>query len=123
VLLAYADRAWRQQYLATVEITTRTAVPVTKVALKREVELIRERGLETAVDIFAHGLSAIAAPVMDDAGQCVACIGIAGPTDRIRPGLKAMQESVREAAAAASKALAAAPAPLATGRRRAARTA
>ena len=118
VLLAFADRAWRQHYLSTVEIEVRTAAPITKASLRREVEQIREQGLETAIDVFTEGLSAVAAPLFDADGNCVACLGIAGPSDRIRPNLKAVQESVREYAAKASKALAEAELPVAGPRRR-----
>jgi len=116
VLLAFADQAWRQQYLASVDIQARTATPITKSSLRREVELIREQGLETAIDVFTEGLSAVAAPLFDADGNCAGCLGIAGPSDRIRPHLAQVQASVRDNAAKASRALAEAALPGGTRR-------
>lgn len=125
VLAAFADRAWRQQYLSRVEITLRTATPISKVSLKRDLEQIEREGVGASVDGFMMGLSAIAAPILDAEHRCVACLNIAGPTDRFQANLPGLKDAVRTFAGKASKALIAAEALPADAepRKRATRTA
>jgi len=108
LLVAYADRAWRQDYLQKVEFTVPIAMQITKPWLKRELEQIVEDGVAWSVDGFMVGLSAVAAPLMDRSGACVASLNIAGPTDRFRADLESRKAAVQECAARASKALVAA---------------
>lgn len=106
LLLAYADRNWRQQYIAKVQFDVSTAAPMTRASLKRELDLIQQDELACSVDSYMVGLSAIAAPVLDASGKCVACLNIAGPTDRFKDNLEALKRSVGASAALASKAIA-----------------
>ena len=108
LLVAYADRAWRQDYLAKVEFDGHTSMQMTKAWLKRDLEQIVEDGVAWSVDGFMVGLSAVAAPLFDASGACVASLNIAGPTDRFRADLDSRKAAVRECATRASKALAAA---------------
>jgi IclR family transcriptional regulator, acetate operon repressor len=105
LLLAYADRQLREQYLGQVEITVRTAIPITKTSLRRDLEQIRRDGVASSVDGYMVGLSAVAAPILDPAGRCVACLNIAGPTDRFEGNLPKLRETVRSVAEQASAAL------------------
>ena len=106
VLIAYADPAWRQNYLASVEFTHRTATPITRTSLKKEVEQIRTQALGWSVDVYMVGLSGMAAPLFDADGRCVAALVVAGPTDRFRSDLERLKKAVRACAANASAALA-----------------
>jgi len=53
--------------------------------LYRELELVRRRGWASAPEEVVLGLNAIAAPVFDEAGQCVATLAIVGSVQFI-PG-------------------------------------
>lgn len=102
LLLAYADREWCKSYLASVIFKVRTATPTTRASLRREIETIRREGISWTIDVYTKGLSAIAAPVFDASGRCVASISIAGPTDRFRNELDQLRDIVRDVASKAS---------------------
>ena len=110
LLLAYAERSWRHDYLASVQFEVPTSAPMTRASLKRELDLIRQHELAWSVDGYMVGLSAVAAPLLDANGECVACFNIAGPTDRTKANLESLKGAVRACAAQVSKALAAADA-------------
>jgi IclR family acetate operon transcriptional repressor len=64
-------------------LTSRT---ITEPALfAAELERIRREGYATAVDELELGLSAVAAPVLDDSGRAVAALSVSGPTLRLSP--------------------------------------
>lgn len=107
VLLAYSDRQWRQHYLLGVDLDVALATPVTKASLRREIEQIQAEGTAWSMDVYMTGLSAVAAPLFGDGGRCVACLNIAGPTDRFRPQLDRLKDRVKTAAAKGSKLIAA----------------
>ena len=50
-----------------------------------ELETIRREGYATAVDELELGLSAVAAPVLDESGRAIAALSISGPTLRLSP--------------------------------------
>lgn len=52
-------------------------------ALHAELERIRGRGFATAVEELELGLHAVAAPVFDSAGACVAAVSASGPSYRL----------------------------------------
>lgn len=83
LLLAYADESYREEYLANCKFKLQTAKPINRATLKRELEKIRHDGISLAVDAYSKGLSAVAAPVFNADGVCVASMNIAGPTERI----------------------------------------
>jgi IclR family transcriptional regulator, acetate operon repressor len=105
LLLAYTDKAWRDSYLSSVQFKVRTATAVTRASLGRELERIRAEGVSCSLDAYMVGLAAVAAPVFDGDGRCVASLNIAGPTDRFRPELDALKAVVKEVAARASGAV------------------
>jgi DNA-binding IclR family transcriptional regulator len=54
-------------------------------ALAAELAAVRRDGYATAVAELEEGLVAVAAPVFDAAGACVAALSISGPAYRMRP--------------------------------------
>jgi IclR family transcriptional regulator, acetate operon repressor len=54
--------------------------------LARELEQVRKDGYATAVAELEEGLVAVAAPVFDPAGTCVAALSVSGPEFRMLPG-------------------------------------
>lgn len=102
LLLAYADKPWRDAYLSSVQIKLKTAIPVTRASLARELEKIRAEGVSITIDSYLVGLAAIAAPVFDGDGRCIASLNIAGPSERFRNEPDALKSIVRDVAARAS---------------------
>lgn len=62
--------------------TSRTVT--SKRELARELREIRQLGYATAVAELEEGLVAVAAPVFDGAGRCVAALSLSGPEVRLR---------------------------------------
>ncbi len=58
---------------------------VTHQALTAELDDVRRRGYATAVAELEEGLTAVAAPVFDGAGRCVASLSVSGPSFRLKP--------------------------------------
>ena len=58
---------------------------ITREALAAELAAVRHDGYATAVAELEEGLVAVAAPVFDGAGACVAALSISGPAYRMRP--------------------------------------
>lgn len=105
LLLAWADEPWRDAYLASVTLRARTAIPMNRASLRRELNRIRSEGISWAIDAYSKGLSAIAAPVFDAHGKCVASLNIAGPSERFRSELEFLKAAVKEVAVKASRAV------------------
>jgi DNA-binding IclR family transcriptional regulator len=63
--------------------TSRTIVEPQRLAA--ELQHIRREGFAIAVDELELGLSAVAAPVLDDSGRAVAALSVSGPTLRLSP--------------------------------------
>jgi IclR family acetate operon transcriptional repressor len=81
VLLAFAAAGATAGQLEP--LTSRT---ITEPALlAAELETIRREGFATAVDELELGLSAVAAPVLDDSGRAIAALSVSGPTLRLSP--------------------------------------
>ena len=55
-------------------------------ALSAELAGVRRNGYATAVAQLEEGLVAVAAPVFDPAGACIAALSITGPEYRMQPG-------------------------------------
>jgi DNA-binding IclR family transcriptional regulator len=53
--------------------------------LERELAAVRRNGYATAVAEFEDGLVAVASPVLDGTGACVAALSVSGPAFRMRP--------------------------------------
>jgi len=54
------------------------------IQLQRELELIRGRGWATAPEQVVLGLNAVAAPVFDEVGDCIAAVAVVGSIQFIR---------------------------------------
>ena len=80
----------------------KTATPLTRASLMRELDKIRSEGVSTSIDGFMVGLAAVAAPVFDGEGRCIASLNIAGPSDRFRNEFESLKATVKDVAARAS---------------------
>ena len=90
------------QQAKCVAFKVKTATPVTRTALKKDLEAIRKNSVSCTIDLYSKGLSAVSAPVFNATGKCVASLTIAGPTERFRSELKLLTAIVKDVAAKAS---------------------
>jgi DNA-binding IclR family transcriptional regulator len=51
--------------------------------IRTDIQLIRERGYAVSHDEIEHGVTGVAAPILDPDGSAVASIGIVAPTQRV----------------------------------------
>ncbi len=102
LLLAYADKQWRDAYLASATFKAKTAVPITRASLSRELEKIRTERISYSLDAYIKGLASVAVPVLDAEGRCVAALNIAGPTEHFRRDLEFLKRTAKEIAERAS---------------------
>ena len=105
IMLAHADPAWRTAYLRSVKFPVKSVTQVTRTALIKELAEVRVAGVAISLDRHIRGVSAIAAPVFDADGQCVAALTVAGPTDRFRTELESFVATITDVAARASGAI------------------
>jgi DNA-binding IclR family transcriptional regulator len=85
-----------------VKLTRRTIT--TRAALLKELERIRRRGVSLNLGERSDDIGAVAAPVFDHEGRCVAAIGISGPLPRFaRTRLPGLITAVKTAAAKISQ--------------------
>jgi DNA-binding IclR family transcriptional regulator len=81
VLLAFAAAGAAEGPLEA--LTSRT---ITEPALlAAELATVRRETFATAVDELELGLSAVAAPVLDESGRAIAALSVSGPTLRLSP--------------------------------------
>ena len=81
VLLAFAAAG-----AVEAELEPRTSRTIVEPArLAAELESVRREGFARAVDELELGLSAVAAPVLDDSGRAIAALSVSGPTLRLSP--------------------------------------
>ncbi|NWJ48611.1 MAG: IclR family transcriptional regulator [Chloroflexi bacterium] len=72
------------RYLLSNRLESRTPATFTDpLALKKELQTIRERGYSFDNEEMEEGVICVAAPILDRAGQIVACLSISGPTSRL----------------------------------------
>jgi len=102
LLLAYSDKKWLDSYLSSVVFKAKTAIPISRGALRQELEKIRIEGISWSIDGYMKGLSAVAGPVFDASGRCVASLNIAGPSERFRSELDFLRMTVKEVTGKAS---------------------
>ncbi|MGH3082728.1 MAG: IclR family transcriptional regulator [Gaiellaceae bacterium] len=78
ILLAFGDGA------PPVELPPLTRQTITDhAAFEAELARARSRGFATAVEELEVGLNAVAAPVFDAAGTCIAAVSVSGPAFRL----------------------------------------
>ena len=68
------------------ELEARTSRTIVEPAqLAAELQRVRRDGFATAVDELELGLTAVAAPVLDESGRAIAALSVSGPTLRLTP--------------------------------------
>lgn len=84
-MLAYSPEV--DHVLAGCRLEARTRNTITNVlALKRELERIRDCGYALDDEEIEDGIRCVAAPILDSADHAVAAISVSGPSSRITPG-------------------------------------
>jgi DNA-binding IclR family transcriptional regulator len=101
-ILAYSPDVEVEQILAACRMEARTKNTFTSaLALKRELERIRDRGYAIDDEEIEDGIRCVSAPILNLADRAVAAISVSGPSSRITPNrfeligttvLKAAQE-------------------------------
>jgi DNA-binding IclR family transcriptional regulator len=71
-------------------------------ALRASLEEVRKTGVCVTIDELVPGASGIAAPVFDRHGRVAGACAVGGPTDRVRPRLRALATDVKATARALS---------------------
>ena len=71
----------REHGSAAVYVDSSTISP----ALSAELAAVRRNGYATAIAELEDGLVAVASPVLDATGACVAALSVSGPAFRMRP--------------------------------------
>src|SRR5271154_5980168 len=85
-ILANISEAEVEQILSTCRMEARTRNTITNVlALKRELEKIRERGYAIDNEEIEDGVRCIAAPILNARSRAVAAVSVSGPSSRITP--------------------------------------
>jgi DNA-binding IclR family transcriptional regulator len=79
VLLAFGAASLPARLAAATPRTITSAA-----ALRAELERVRKRGYALALEELELGLHAVAAPVFDYAGTCLAAVSVSGPSYRLR---------------------------------------
>jgi DNA-binding IclR family transcriptional regulator len=102
VLLAYAERSWREQYLFSMVTTVETSVPITRALLLREFAKVRAEGTLASIDVPVAGLGSVSAPVFDAKGDCVGAVNVAGPSNRFHANVSSLKVAVQQIAGRAS---------------------
>jgi IclR family KDG regulon transcriptional repressor len=91
VLLAYQPEAFQEEILAQAEIRAYTPHSFASTdEIRSNLQEIRSRGYEISSNRRNVGVTGMAAPIFDSAGQVTAAISVIGPSDRV--GLQ--QESI-----------------------------
>ena len=67
-------------------------------AFERELRRARLRGYAVIRDELEDGLTAVAAPILDETGDCVAAVAVTGPTFRLARSLQLLAERCRTTA-------------------------
>jgi DNA-binding IclR family transcriptional regulator len=106
VLLAYLPAAERARLLASPlsRLTGRTITD--PAALERQLGRAVAEGYAFTLEELELGLNAVAAPVFDRSGECVAAVSVAGPAYRVTPQrLGELGQMARETGEAISRRL------------------
>ncbi len=114
VLLAYADKPWREQYISSMVTTVETSTPITRALLQREFAKVRADGTLASIDVPVAGLGSVSAPVFDASGDCVGAVNVAGPANRFHANVSSLKIAVKQIAARASAQLSEAGSPAPT---------
>lgn len=103
VILAFLPAARREKILRALPLKRYTERTVTSLpALRAALDEVRESGVCLNFDELAVGAAGVAAPIFDRDGRVAGACAIGGPTDRVRPRLRALAAEVKAAARAIS---------------------
>lgn len=103
-LLAFLQREQINEYFGEAVLERLTPNTIIRPELLRaELARVRTRGYATDLEERELGVRCVAAPVFDDAGECVAAISVAGPVDRLPVPLDDAHPAVRAVVAAARR--------------------
>ncbi len=102
LLLAYADKIFRDQYMASVQFKLKMPAGIARASIAREMAKIRTEGVCSSIDTPIAGVGSVIAPVFDGNGECIASLSVAGPADRFRKDMDSLRATVKEVAARAS---------------------
>ena len=102
LLLAFADKSFRDQYMASVQFKLKMPAGIARASIAREMAKIRTEGVCSAIDTPIAGVGSVIAPVFDGNGECIASLTVAGPADRFRKDMDSLRATVKEVAARAS---------------------
>jgi DNA-binding IclR family transcriptional regulator len=100
VLLAFTDPEASKQLLDTIDLTPRTAHPITdREQLRHQIDLVRQQGWAGQSEENDVGMAAIAVPVLSSAGRLIGAVTLAAPIFRASlDGLQAHLPALRQAA-------------------------
>jgi DNA-binding IclR family transcriptional regulator len=102
LLLAYADKSFRDPYMASVQFKLKMPAGIARASITREMAKIRTEGVCSSLDTPIAGVGSVIAPVFDGNGECIASLTVAGPADRFRKDMDSLRSTVKEVAARAS---------------------
>lgn len=103
VLLAFADKAWQDDYISTTKLEARTARTVsTQMGLRVAIDQVRKTNISISVGEMFPESASISAPVFGADGTIAAAIAIGGPTERLNPRLAELRVIIADVAARAS---------------------
>ncbi len=107
VLLAFLPPEQLEAVLDGWVLTPRTKYTIKTIpALRRELEIVRNRGWAENLNEVEIGVASVAAPVRNGLGEVVAAISVAGPLQRLSPdSLKRLARTTNEAGMAISRRL------------------
>jgi IclR family acetate operon transcriptional repressor len=102
-ILAFLPDGEREAILGSLRLSRHTERTVTSLpALRASLQEVRTTGVCVTVEELVAGATGIAAPVFDRHGRVAGACAIGGPTDRVRPRLRALAAEVRATARALS---------------------
>ncbi|MFH5182318.1 IclR family transcriptional regulator [Paenibacillus sp. TAB 01] len=94
-ILAFQPEEWIDSVVLSEELRTFTPHSLKQPAeIKQRLQTIRERGYEVSSNLRNVGVTGIAAPIFDTAGQAIAAVSTIGPTDRMLVSEKEWIEAV-----------------------------
>jgi DNA-binding IclR family transcriptional regulator len=102
-ILAFLSEAEREDVLRSLSLDRHTERTVTTLAaLRASLAEVRRKGVCVTVDEVVPGASGIAAPVFDRHGRVAGACAVGGPTNRVRPRIRALAAEVKATARALS---------------------
>lgn len=105
-ILAFLPAGEREEILASLSLSRHTERTVTSLpALRASLEEVRRNGVSVTIEELVPGASGLAAPIFDGHARVAGACALGGPTDRVRPRLRALAAELKTTARALSVAL------------------